>query len=423
VPPRKGRASLSGTRRVVVTGLGVVSPLAGDVDGFWRSLAAGRSGVGEITRFDHAAQRVHIAAEVKDFDVLDYLDKRHARRLDRFTQYAVASALMAVEDAGYAPSSEPERCGAVIGGGVGGVETLERETQTLIDRGPDRISPLLIPMMISNMAAGQVSISLGIKGPTSAICTACAAGADAIGYAMRLIRGGAAEVMLAGGTEAPVTPLCVAGFAAARALSTRGGDPTAASRPFDAGRDGFVIGEGAACLVLEELAHARARGARIYAELAGVGMSADASHMTLPDESGLPQARAMRSALEDAGLAPGDIDYVNAHGTSTQAGDRAESRAIKEAFGDAAPDLAVSSIKSMTGHCFGASGALEAVATVLTIVNSLLPPTINLTEPDPECDLDYVPREARLRRVDAALSNSFAFGGHNVALVLRRCDG
>jgi 3-oxoacyl-[acyl-carrier-protein] synthase II len=410
-------------RRVVITGLGVVSPLGNDVDHFWRALVAGQTGVGEITRFDHSGQRVHIAAEVKDFDPEDYLEKRRARRLDLFSQYAVAAAKSAADDAGYDPRSEPERCGAVMGSGVGGVLTLQRETENLIEKGADHTSPLLIPMMVTNMAAGQVSIVLGIRGPSSAICTACAAGADAIGYAARLIRHGGADVMFAGGSEAPINDVCVAGFAASRALSMRNDDPRSASRPFDAGRDGFVIGEGAGCLVLEELEHAKARGARIYVELGGVGMSADAFHMTKPDETGRPQALAMLSALNEAGLAPGEIGYVNAHGTSTPAGDSAETLAIRHAFGEHAGSLAVSSIKSMTGHCFGASGALEAIATILTIVNSLIPPTINLTDPDPECDLDYVPLQARFRRVDAAVSNSFAFGGHNVALALRRFDG
>jgi len=404
-------------RRIAVTGLGVISPLGNDPDSFWRGLVGGRSGVGEITRFDHAAQRVHIAAEVKGFDGADYLRRRQLRRLDLFAQYAVAAARMAADDAAYEPRAHPGRCGAVIGSAVGGLQTLRAETQSLIENGPSRVSPMLIPIFSANMAAGQVGINLGITGPLSATCTACAAGADAIGYAASLIRSGAAEVMFAGGSEAPIIDLCLAGFAAARALSMRAGDPGAASRPFDAGRDGFVIGEGAACLVLEDLGHAQARGTHIYAELAGVGRSADASHMTRPDESGLPQARAMLCALADAGMTPSEIDYVNAHGTSTPAGDLAETRAVRTAFGPGCAAPAISSIKSMTGHCFGASGALEAVATALTIEHGLLPPTINLTAPDPDCDLDYVPLEARSQRVDAALSNSFGFGGHNVALV------
>jgi len=409
--------------RVVVTGLGVISPLANDVDTFWRRLVAGDSGVGEITRFDHTDFKVHIAAEVKDFDPEAYIDKRKVRRLDLFSRYAVAAAKNAAADADFDPSLEAERCGAVIGSGVGGLQTLQSEIEKLIEKGPDRTNPLLVPMMIPNMGAAHVSLELGTKGPLSATCTACAAGSDAIAYAARLIRHGDAEVMFAGGSEAPISPVGVGGFAAARALSLRNDDPAGASRPFDAGRDGFVIGEGAGCLVLESLEHAQARGAHIYAELAGAGMSSDAFHMTLPDETGHSQARAMVMAIKEAGMKPGDVDYINAHGTATDAGDVAETKAIKDAFGAHAAELAVSSNKSMIGHCLGASGAIEAVATVLTIVNSLIPPTINLTDPDPDCDLDYVPLESRFQRVDVAASNSFGFGGHNVTLVFRRYDG
>jgi 3-oxoacyl-[acyl-carrier-protein] synthase II len=311
----------------------------------------------------------------------------------------------------------------VIGSGVGGLQTLHTEIDKLLTKGPDRVNPLLVPMMIPNMGAAHVSLELGAKGPLSATVTACAAGSDAIGYAARIIRHGDAEVMFAGGSEAPVSPVAVAGFAAARALSLRNDDPEHASRPFDAGRDGFVIGEGAGCLVLESLEHAQARGAHIYAELAGAGMSSDAFHMTLPDESGETQARAMTMALKEAGLEASAIDYINAHGTSTSAGDNAETKAIKVALGEHARSVAISSNKSMIGHCLGASGAIEAVATVLTIVNSLLPPTINLTDPDPACDLDYVPLESRFHKVEVAASNSFGFGGHNVTLVFRRFDG
>jgi len=409
--------------RVVVTGLGVISPLANDVETFWRRLVAGESGVGPITRFDTTDFKVHIAAEVKDFDPEAYIDKRKVRRLDLFSRYAVAAAKNAAADAGFDPRLEAERCGAVIGSGVGGLQTLQSEIEKLIERGPDRTNPLLVPMMIPNMGAAHVSLELGTKGPLSATCTACAAGSDAIAYAARLIRHGDAEVMFAGGSEAPISPVGVAGFAAARALSLRNDDPAGASRPFDSARDGFVIGEGAGCLVLESLEHAQARGAHIYAELAGAGMSSDAFHMTLPDETGHSQARAMVMAIEEAGMTPGDVDYINAHGTATGAGDVAETKAIKDAFGAHAAELAVSSNKSMIGHCLGASGAIEAVATVLTIVNSLIPPTINLTDPDPDCDLDYVPLESRFQRVDVAASNSFGFGGHNVTLVFRRYDG
>ncbi len=410
-------------RRVVVTGMGVVSPLGCDVDQFWRRLVAGESGVGEITRFDHSDHRVHIAAEVQGFDPEDYVDKRTVRRLDLFSRYAVGAAALARDDAGIDPRAEAERTGAVIGSGVGGLQTLHVEIEKLLNQGPERTNPLLIPMMIPNMGAAQVSLELGTKGPLSSTCTACAAGSDAIASAFHVIRRGDAEVMFAGGSEAPISAIGVAGFAAARSLSRRNDDPTAASRPFDAGRDGFVIGEGAGCLVLEDLEHALRRDAHIHAELAGVGLSSDSFHMTAPDETGESQARAMKAAMDLAGLAPSDIAYINAHGTATLAGDIAETKAIKVALGEHAANVAVSSNKSMIGHCLGASGAIEAVATVLTIVNSLVPPTINLTDPDPECDLDFVPLESRFVRVDAAASNSFGFGGHNVTLVFRRFDG
>ena len=409
--------------RVVVTGLGVISPLGNDIDTFWRRLVAGESGVGPITRFDSTDFKVHIAAEVKDFVAEDFIDKRQVRRLDLFSRYAVAAAKLAAADAEFDPRPEADRVGAVIGSGVGGLQTLHTEIDKLLTKGPDRVNPLLVPMMIPNMGAAHVSLELGTKGPLSATVTACAAGSDAIGYAARIIRHGYAEVMFAGGSEAPVSPVAVAGFAAARALSLRNDDPEHASRPFDGGRDGFVIGEGAGCLVLESLEHAQARGARIYAELAGAGMSSDAFHMTLPDESGKTQARAMAMALEEAGLEPSAIDYINAHGTATSAGDIAETKAIKVALGEHARSVAISSNKSMIGHCLGASGAIEAVATVLTIVNNLLPPTINLTDPDSACDLDYVPLEARFQKVEVAASNSFGFSGHNVTLVFRRFDG
>lgn len=413
----------AGPRRVVVTGMGVVSPLGCDVDTFWRRLVAGESGVGEITRFDHSDQRVHIAAEVKDFDPERYVDKRTVRRLDLFSRYAVAAAVLARDDAGIDPRTDPERTGAVIGSGVGGLQTLHVEIEKLLNQGPERTNPLLIPMMIPNMGAAQVSLELGTKGPLSATCTACAAGSDAIASAYHMIRRGDAEVMFAGGSEAPISAIGVSGFAAARSLSRRNDDPAAASRPFDAGRDGFVIGEGAGCLVLEDLEHALRRDARIYIELGGVGLSSDSFHMTAPDETGKSQARAMKAAIDLAGLVPSDIAYINAHGTATLAGDIAETKAIKVALGKHAAKVAVSSNKSMIGHCLGASGAIEAVATVLTVVNSLAPPTTNLTDPDPDCDLDFVPLESRFMKVDAAASNSFGFGGHNVTLVFRRYDG
>jgi 3-oxoacyl-[acyl-carrier-protein] synthase II len=410
-------------RRVVVTGLGIVSPIGNDVDTFWRRLVAGESGVGYITRFDTSEYKVRIAAEVQDFDAEDYIDKRKARRLDLFSRYAVAAAKMANEDAGFDPAAEAERVGAVMASGVGGLQTLHVETDKLLHQGPDRTNPLLVPMMIPNMGAAHVSLELGTKGPLSTTCTACAAASDAIGYAGRLIRDGDADAMFAGGSEAPISPVGVSGFAAARALSTNNDDPQGASKPFDVRRDGFVIGEGAGCMLLEEREHAEARGAHIYAELAGSGMSSDAFHMTLPDETGESQGRAMLAALQEAGLDPSEVDYVNAHGTSTGPGDIAETRAIKYALGDHAYEVAVSSNKSMIGHCLGAAGAIEAVATVLTIINSYIPPTINLHDPDPECDLDYVPLQARFGKVDVAASNSFGFGGHNVALVFSRYNG
>ena len=412
----------NGARRVVVTGLGVVSPLGCDARRMYERLVAGESGVAEITRFDHSDQRVHIAAEVEGFDPEDYLEKRKIRRLDLFSRFAVGAAKGAAADAGFDPRPEAERVGAVIGSGVGGLQTLHLEIEKLLTQGPERTNPLLVPMMIPNMGAAHVSLELGTKGPLSSTCTACAAGSDAIGLAFEILRRGAADAMFAGGSEAPISPVGLAGFAAARTLSRRNDDPTAASRPFDRGRDGFVMGEGAGCLLLEELGHARARGARVYAELAGAGMSSDSFHMTAPDETGKSQARAMKAALAEAGLAPIDVDYVNAHGTATPPGDIAETKAIKAALGEHAAKVAISSSKSMIGHCLGASGAIEAVAAVLTIVNGVIHPTINLTDPDPECDLDYVPLTAREARVDVAASNSFGFGGHNVTLVFRRFE-
>jgi 3-oxoacyl-[acyl-carrier-protein] synthase II len=409
-----------GARRVVVTGLGVVSPLGCDAERMFERLLAGESAVAEITRFDHSDQRVHIAAEVEGFDAEEFLDKRTVRRLDLFSRYAVGAAKRAAADAAFDARPEAERVGAVIGSGVGGLQTLHVEIEKLLTKGPERTNPLLVPMMIPNMGAAHVSLELGTKGPLSSTCTACAAGSDAIGQAFEILRRGHADVMFAGGSEAPISPVGLAGFAAARTLSRRTDDPAAASRPFDGGRDGFVMGEGAGCLVLEELGHARARGARIYAELAGAGMSSDSFHMTAPDETGESQARAMKAALAEAGLDPTDVDYVNAHGTATTPGDIAETKAIKVALGEHAYEIAVSSSKSMIGHCLGASGAIEAVATVLSMVKGRIHPTINLTDPDPECDLDYVPLTAREASIEVAASNSFGFGGHNVTLVFRR---
>jgi 3-oxoacyl-[acyl-carrier-protein] synthase II len=407
-------------RRVVVTGLGIVGPLGCDVEESWRRAVAGESGVGPIRSFDPSRLSVRIAAEVKGFDPAAFIDKRAARRMDPYAQYAVGAARLAEADAGIDVGAEAERIGALVASGVGGLLTFQEQIRVLVEKGPDRLSPLFIPMIIPNMGAAQVSLELGTKGPCSAVSTACAAGSNAIGDAFELLRRGDADVMFAGGSEAPVNETGVGAFAAMRALSTRNDEPEKASRPFDAGRDGFVIGEGAAVLVLEELEHARARGARIYAELIGYGMSSDAFHLTLPDETGRSQARAVTAALAEAGLQPQDVDYVNAHGTSTPAGDVSETKAIRIAFGGHAPKLAISSTKSMTGHTLGASGAIEALFCVLAIRDGVVPPTINLTDPDPECDLDYVPNVARRMPVEVAASNSFGFGGHDVTLVFRR---
>ena len=409
-------------RRVVITGMGVVTALGHTVDEFWRRLVAGESGVDRITRFDDSVLSVHIAAELKDFDAHNYMDKRCARRMDDFSRYAVAAARMAQEESGLDVAAEPDRIGAVLGTGVGGVTTFQNQIDAMREKGADRINPLFIPTMIPNMAAGQVSLELGTKGPLTAVCTACAAGSNAIGDASEVIRRGDAEVMFAGGTEAPICTIAVGAFAAMRALSTRNDDPAGASRPFDLDRDGFVMGEGAGVLVLEELDHARRRGARIYAELVGYGTSSDSFHLTLPDETGESQARAMTMALAKAGLRPDEVQYINAHGTSTQPGDISETKAIKNAFGAHATKLAISSTKSMIGHCLGASGAIEAVACVLTIDRGVIHPTINLDTPDPSCDLDYVPNVARQAKVDVAMSNSFGFGGHDVSLAFRRCE-
>lgn len=410
-------------RRVVITGLGILCPLGHDVPSSWARLVAGESGIGEITRFDASRIASRVAGEVKDFDVGAHLDRRAARRMDPYAQFAVVTARQALSDAGLrVTNEEATRMGAIVASGVGGLLTFQEQTRILIEKGPDRVNPLFIPMMIPNMASAHVSLDLGLKGPVSAVCTACAAGSNAIGDAFEIIRRGAADVMLAGGSEASVNETGVAAFAAMRALSTRNDAPEEASRPFDAGRDGFVIGEGAGVLVLEDLAHAHARGARIVAEVVGYGMSADAFHLTLPDETGEAQARAMLLALQQACLSPADVDYVNAHGTATTPGDIAETRAIRLAFGEMADSVPVSSTKSMTGHLLGGAGAIEAVFCVQTILDGVIPPTINLTDPDPECDLDYVPNVARKADVRVAMSNSFGFGGHDVSLVFRRYE-
>jgi len=410
-------------RRVVITGLGCVTPVGNSPEDAWRAVVDGRSGVAPITLFDASVVPVRIAAEVKGFDPLQYVDRKESRKMDRFTQFAVAAAQQAVDDAALEITDENRnRIGVLVGSGIGGIETLEREIRTGIEKGMDRISPFFIPMMICDMASGQVSIRFGVGGPNTCVVTACATGTNAIGDAAETIRRGDADAMLAGGTEAAVTPVGVGGFSACRALSTRNEEPTRASRPFDAQRDGFIIGEGAAVLVLEELEFARARGARILGEVVGYGMSADAYHITQPAPEGRGAARAMARALEDAGISPGDVDYVNAHGTSTGPNDRNETAAVKTVLGERAYQIPISSTKSMTGHLLGAAGAVEAMFCVQAIRDGIVPPTINYENPDPECDLDYVPNQCRRQPVAVTVSNSFGFGGHNATLVIRRFD-
>jgi 3-oxoacyl-[acyl-carrier-protein] synthase II len=411
-------------RRVVITGLGMVSPLGNDVLSSWSALVAGEAGAAEIIAFDHTNYSVHFACELKGFDPTVWIDRKASRRMDRFAQMILAAARQAETDSGVDIAKEPDRFGASIATGIGGLQSYQQCYHVLLTKGPDRVSPFSIPSIIPNMGAGWVSIELGTKGPLMSECTACAASNMAIGDAMDEIRIGRADVMFAGGTEAPITEVGIAGFDAMRALSRRNDDPKRASRPFDNERDGLVMGEAAAVLVLEELGHARARGAKIYAELIGYGMSSDASHMTEPDPTGENPARAITMALADAGVDRTEVGYVNAHATSTPLGDSAETRVIKLAFGEEhARKLAVSSTKGATGHCFGAAGAVEAVFTVLAIVDKKAPPTINYDVPDPDCDLDYVPNEARdLPDLRVAVSNSFGFGGHNASLVIRAFD-
>ncbi len=410
-------------KRVVVTGLGVVSPVGIGKMPFLEALLAGRSGVRRIERFDTTDFPVKIAAEVRDFDPLTYIDKKWAKRMDRYAQYGVAAATMALEDSKYPVADDPFAVGALIGSGVGGLDTFMEQTGVLLDKGPTRVSPFFIPMMIPNMASACSSILLGLKGPVNATCTACAAGTNALGDAFSIIRRGDAVAMFAGGAEAAVNQVGMSAFAALRAISARNDEPEKASRPFDAERDGFVMGEGAGVLVLEEAEHALRRGAHIYAELVGYGMSGDASHLTEPDETGEPAGLAMVRGLSDAGIDPSDVDYVNAHGTATPLGDVMETRAIKRALGEHAADVMVSSNKSIFGHCLGAAGALEAAATILCMGAGKVAPTINLEHPDPACDLDYVPNVAREAVVDVAVSNSFGFGGHNASIVIRRWHG
>ena len=415
--------SLNGRRRVVITGLGAVTPLGADVESTWDGLVAGRSGAGEITQFDSSDYAVHFACEVKDFDPTAYIPFKQARRMDRFAHLIVAAARQAEADSGISIESESDRVGAAIATGIGGLKAFQDCHSELLERGPDRVNPFSIPEIIPNMGAAWVSMQLGTQGPLSSQCTACAASNMAIGDGLDAIRLGRADVMLCGGTEAPVTEVGIAGFSAMRALSRRNDDPEGASRPFDSGRDGFVMGEAAAAIVREELEHAKARGAKIYAELLGYGVSSDARHITEPDPSGVNPARAMTMAFRDASVEPDEIDYINAHGTSTPLGDAAETRVIKLALGEEnARNTPVSSTKGATGHCLGAAGAVEAMFSILAVERGVLPPTINYEDPDPECDLDYIPNESRKADVRTSVSNSFGFGGHNATVVFRRFE-
>ena len=407
-------------KRVVVTGLGAVTPVGNDVPTMWRALLAGASGVGPIACFDAGRHESQIAAEVKGFDPAQYLKPKEIKRSERFVQLAIAASKQAAADAGLTNAPDnPFRFGVVIGTGIGSMHLIEQQHDALLAKGPKRLSPFMIPMLICNMAPGQVAIDLGWKGPNFCTTTACASGAHGVGEAFRIIQRGGADVMLGGGTESCITPLTVGGFCALMALSRRNDAPAKASRPFDKERDGFVIGEGAGVLVLEELEHAKRRGARILAEMAGYGATADAFHMTAPDPDGAGAAKAMALALEDARLSPGQVAYINAHGTSTELNDKIETLAIKATFKDAAKRVAVSSTKSMTGHLIGGAGGVEAVISVLAIRDGAMPPTINYEHPDPDCDLDYVPNEARRAPVEAVLSNSLGFGGHNATVVFK----
>ncbi|HET8873715.1 MAG TPA: beta-ketoacyl-ACP synthase II [Gaiellaceae bacterium] len=415
---------MNGRRRVVITGMGAVSPLGNDVESSWDNLTAGRSGAADIKGFDASEYPVHFACELKDFEPADWIDKKQARRMDRFAQMIVAAAIQARDDAGLDIEAEADRIGASIATGIGGLKAFQDCFETLLERGPDRVNPFSIPQIIPNMGAGWVSMYLGTRGPLSSQCTACAASNMAIGEAADAIRLGRADVMLAGGTEAGITRVGIAGFSAMRALSRRNDAPEEASRPFDAGRDGFVMGEAGAVVVLEDLERAKARDAKIYAELLGYGLSSDARHVTEPDPTGENPARAMTMALTDAGINKDEVDYINAHGTSTPLGDASETRVIKLALGeDNARATPVSSTKGATGHCLGAAGALEAIFTMLAVNRNTLPPTINYDEPDPKCDLDYIPNESREADVRIGVSNSFGFGGHNACIVVRQFDG
>lgn len=410
------------SNRVVITGLGVISPVGTGKDVFWNSLLEGKNGIDKITRFDASEYKSQIAGEVKDFDPADYMDKKEAKRIDRYAQFAVAAAKMAVEDAKLDLEAEDcDRIGTFVGSGIGGIETMHGQYEKLFDKGPSKISPFFIPMMIGNMAAGHVSIALGLKGPSSCVVTACATGTNNIGDAFRVLQRGDADVMVAGGTEASISQAAVAGFCSMKALCTdHNDDPAHASRPFDANRSGFIMGEGAGIIVMETLEHAEKRGAHIYAEIVGYGANSDAYHITSPAPHGAQAAKCMAKALEDAGLDPSEVDYINAHGTSTHLNDLTETEAIKTVWGEHAKDVSVSSIKSMTGHLLGAAGGIECIATALAVENDMLPPTINYETPDEGLDLDYVPNKAKAKTVRAALSNNLGFGGHNACIVLKK---
>ena len=411
-------------RRVVITGLGLTTPLGVGVDNVWQKIVDGTSGITAITRFDASAHETRIAGEVKAFNPEDYISPREVRRMDLFIQYAIAATKIAVEGARLDMAKEDaERVGVIVGTGLGGLPTLEKYHTILLERGPGRISPFFIPMLIANEAPGNIAIQFGIKGPNLSIVTACATGAHSIGDAYRIIQYGDADVMVAGGTEANLTPLTVGGFNALKAISTKNEHPEAASRPFDKERDGFVIGEGAGIVIMEELEHAKVRGAPIYAEIVGYGYNGDAYHITAPSPDGDGSIRCMRLALKDAGVAPEQVDYINAHGTSTDLNDASETIAIKQVFGAHAYKIPVSSTKSMIGHLLGAAGAVEAIFSILAIRDQVCPPTINYEHPDPECDLDYVPNKARKHAIDVAISNSFGFGGTNAVLAFRRYEG
>ena len=410
-------------RRVVVTGIGCISPLGIGVDETWKGIVEGRSGITRITKFDPSNLPSQIAGEVKNFKPQDFMSEKLVSRVDTFIQYAIASARMALEDAKLGDVELGDRAGVVIGVGMGGVGQVEHYTRILDEKGYKRVTPFFIPMIIPNMAAGQVAILFGAKGPNLAVCTACAAGNHAIGEAYRMIKKGLIDIAICGGTESLITPLTVAGFSVMKALSTRNDEPEKASRPFDAKRDGFVIAEGSGILILEELTHAQKRGAKVYAELIGYGANCDAYHMTAPSPEGEGAANCMKLALEDANILPNEVDYINAHGTSTPLNDVAETKAIKKVFGKHAYKLMVTSTKSMTGHLLGGAGGLEAVITVKALETGIVPPTINLEEPDPECDLDYVPNQARKANIKVAMSNAFGFGGTNACLVFRKWEG